>query len=164
MSKHLLLILLGFGLIGCASTIVGLNQYALLDVDDIRNSQGNHYVFTVTESDAPSDIGLEVLLCGVAHNGELVAQIAEGRKECLWDYQLDVADRYVTGYLIDPDTLTPTSKWWRDGTLLTLQKVKKGLHPVSQYKKNSFKISISKNELYKEYKELVEPVMLDRRL
>ena len=52
----------------------------------------------------------------------------------------------------------------RDGTLLTLQKVKKGLHPISQYKKNSFTISISKNELYQEYKELVEPVMVDRRL
>ena len=162
--KNILLTLMVFGIVGCASTTVGLNQYALLDVEDIRNSQGNHYVFTVTESVAPSDIGLEVLLCGVAHNGELVAQIAEGRKECLWNYQLDVADRFVTGYLIDPDTLTPTSKWWRDGTLLTLQKVKKGLHPISQYKKNNFTISISKNELYQEYKELVEPVMVDRKL
>ena len=162
--KKLLTLLLPLLIVGCVSTAVGLNQYALLDVEDIRNSKGNHYVFTVTESVAPSDIGLEVLLCGVAHNGELVAQIAEGRKECLWNYQLDVADKFVAGYLIDPVTLMPTSKWWRDGTLLTLQKVKKGLHPISQYPKNLFTISISKNELYQEYKELVEPVMVDRRL
>ena len=103
-----------FGIVGCASTTVGLNQYALLDVEDIRNSQGNHYVFTVTESVAPSDIGLEVLLCGVAHNGELVAQIAEGRKECLWNYQLDVADRFVTGYLINPDTLIKNYEEWKN--------------------------------------------------
>ena len=162
--KNLLTLLLTLLIVGCASTTVGLNQYALLDVEDIRNSKGNHYVFLVTESVVPAEVGLQVLLCGVAHTGELVAQIAEGRKECLWNYQLDVADRFVTGYLIDPVTLMPTSKWWRDGTLLTLQKVKKGLHPVSQYPKNFFTISISKNELYQEYKELVEPVMIDRRL
>ena len=161
--KHLLLLLLGFGLVSCA-TNVALDNYALLDVQDIRNSQGNHYTFKVTESTVSSDIGLDVLLCGIAHNGELVAQIAEGRKQCLWNYQLDVADRLVQGYLINPVSMTPTSVWWRDGTLLTLQKVKKGLHRISQFNENAFRISIAENELLNEYKDLVEPVILNKTI
>ncbi|MEL0056438.1 MAG: hypothetical protein VW666_06425 [Methylophilaceae bacterium] len=165
--KQSISILVIFLVTSCTTKIVGIDQYALLDVEDIRNSNGTHYEFVVTESLVPTDIGLKVLLCGIASNGELVTQLAEGRKECLWDYMLDVKDRYVTGYLVNSATLTPTTKWWRDGTIMTLQKVKKGLHPISKYQDNAFKLAVSsdsQNQLYKEYKELVEPVLVERSL
>ncbi len=157
--KQSLIILLISIVTGCSTKLVGIDRYTLLDVKDIRTPNGAHYEFIISESQKPSDIGSRVLLCGIASNGELVTQLAKERTECLWDHMIDGDGDYPSGFLVNRTTLTPSSKWWRDNTMMTLQKVKKSLDPSSKYQDNDFKLAVlsfSRDQLYKDYQEFLD--------
>jgi len=157
--KQSLIILLISIVTACSTKSVGFDRYTLLDVKDIRTPNGAHYEFTIIESQTPSDVGSRVLLCGIASNGELVVQLAKGRTECLWNHRSDADGDYPAGFLVNRTTLTPTSKWWRDNTVMTLQMVKKGLDHSSKYQDNAFKLAVlsfSRDQLYKDYQEFLD--------